>query len=115
MRWYDRDFDAYGTYVPLDEVIGEVDVAMMLRVQCERHEGKSLLDYNLYHESHGLTEARAQRMPHRSIIMHPAPVNRDVEIADSLVTAPQSRIVTQMKNGVFARMAILEAVMNGKR
>ena len=54
-------------------------------------------------------------MKSHAIIMHPAPVNRDVEIADSLVTDSRSRIVTQMKNGVFARMAILEAVMNGKR
>ena len=115
MRWYDRDFDQYGTYLPLDEVIDEVDVAMMLRVQFERHHGKSLLDYNMYHQNYGLTEERAQHMKRNAIIMHPAPVNRDVEIADRLVTAPQSRIVTQMKNGVFARMAILEAVMNGKR
>ena len=46
--------------------------------------------------------------------MHPAPVNRDVEIADSLVEAPKSRIVAQMQNGVFVRMAILEAILRGK-
>ena len=49
-----------------------------------------------------------------AIIMHPAPVNRDVELADSLVECRRSRIVTQMKNGVFARMAILEAIVNGR-
>ncbi|OOL58286.1 hypothetical protein B1P97_11140, partial [Enterococcus faecium] len=49
-----------------------------------------------------------------AIIMHPAPVNRDVELADSLVEGLQSRIVQQMSNGVFVRMAILEAVLNGK-
>ena len=47
-------------------------------------------------------------------IMHPAPVNRDVEIADSLVEAPKARIVAQMQNGVFVRMAIIEAILNGK-
>jgi aspartate carbamoyltransferase catalytic subunit len=50
----------------------------------------------------------------KAIIMHPAPVNRDVEIADSLVESLQSRIVPQMTNGVYIRMAILEAVLNGK-
>ena len=40
--------------------------------------------------------------------MHPAPVNRDVEIADSLVEAPKARIVAQMQNGVFVRMAIID-------
>ena len=47
--------------------------------------------------------------------MHPAPVNRDVEIADSLVESPQSRIVQQMSNGVYTRMAILEAILAGKK
>lgn len=115
IEWYDSSFDAYGTYVSLDHIIQEVDVIMLLRVQFERHEHKTFLDYKNYHESYGLTETRAQLMKPHAIIMHPAPVNRDVEIADSLVTDSRSRIVTQMKNGVFARMAILEAVMNGKR
>ncbi len=44
--------------------------------------------------------------------MHPAPVNRDVEIADHLVEAPKC-IVEQMTNGVFVRMAIIEAVLKG--
>ena len=46
--------------------------------------------------------------------MHPAPVNRDVELADSLVEGMQSRIITQMSNGVYMRMAILEAVLTGR-
>lgn len=115
IEWYHPAFDAYGTYVSLDQIINEVDVIMLLRVQCERHANKSFVDYKNYHESYGLTEARANMMKPHAIIMHPAPVNRDVEIADSLVTDPRSRIVTQMKNGVFARMAILEAVIKGKR
>ncbi len=43
--------------------------------------------------------------------MHPAPVNRDVEIADSLVEAEKSRIFEQMKNGMFMRQAILEFII----
>ncbi len=43
-----------------------------------------------------------------SIIMHPAPVNRDVEIADSLVECERSRIFKQMQNGVYIRMAVLK-------
>lgn len=46
-----------------------------------------------------------------AIIMHPAPVNRDVELEGSLVECPRSRIVQQMSNGVYTRMAILEAVL----
>ncbi|EMV4815629.1 aspartate carbamoyltransferase, partial [Listeria monocytogenes] len=64
-----------------------------------------------YHEKFGLTEDRAKKLKEDAIIMHPSPVNRDVEIADSLVESEKSRIVTQMTNGVFIRMAILEAIL----
>ena len=53
-------------------------------------------------------------MKEKAIIMHPAPVNRDVELADELVESYQSRITQQMTNGVFMRMAILEAILQGK-
>jgi aspartate carbamoyltransferase catalytic subunit len=46
-----------------------------------------------------------------SIIMHPAPVNRDVEIADELVECDKSRIFRQMENGVFVRMAIMTSML----
>ena len=113
--WYDSSFDLYGQYVPIDDIIDQVDVIMLLRVQFERHETKSYSEVKVYHENYGLTIGRAHQMAPHAIIMHPAPVNRDVEIADCLVTSPQSRIVHQMKNGLYARMAILEAIMNGKR
>ena len=67
-----------------------------------------------YHAQHGLTQERYDRMKDTAILMHPAPVNRDVEIADHLVEAPKSRIVEQMTNGVFVRMAIIEAVLKGR-
>ena len=67
-----------------------------------------------YHRLHGLTQERYDRMKDTAILMHPAPVNRDVEIADHLVEAPKSRIVEQMTNGVFVRMAIIEAVLKGR-
>lgn len=113
-EWYSEEFDVYGKHVPIDEIIGEVDVLMLLRVQHERHDGKGSFSKKDYHKLHGLTTERYKKLKSSAIIMHPAPVNRDVEIADQLVEAPQSRIVTQMRNGVFVRMAILEAILNGK-
>lgn len=113
-EWYAAEFDVYGHHVDLDDVIEEVDVVMLLRVQHERHDGKGSFSKDDYHQRFGLNQARYQRLKERAILMHPAPVNRDVEIADSLVEAPKSRIVAQMSNGVFVRMAILEAVLAGK-
>jgi aspartate carbamoyltransferase catalytic subunit len=49
-----------------------------------------------------------------SIIMHPAPVNRGVEIADCLVECERSRIFKQMENGVYVRMAVLKEVLEGR-
>ena len=113
-EWYDESFDVYGTYRPLDELVPEVDVMMLLRVQHERHDGQESFSKEEYHQKYGLTIERGKQLKEKAIIMHPAPVNRDVEIADSLVESLQSRIVPQMTNGVYIRMAILEAVLNGK-
>lgn len=113
-QWYDETFDVYGTYLPLDELINKMDVLMMLRVQHERHDPNESFSKEEYHKKFGLTSGRAKQMKDRAIIMHPAPVNRDVEIADSLVEGLQSRIIRQMTNGVYVRMAILEAILQGK-
>ncbi|WP_261998296.1 aspartate carbamoyltransferase catalytic subunit [Enterococcus faecalis] len=113
-EWYDHQFDVYGQYVPLDEIVEKVDVMMLLRVQHERHDGKESFSKEGYHLEYGLTNERATRLQQHAIIMHPAPVNRDVELADELVESLQSRIVAQMSNGVFMRMAILEAILHGK-
>ena len=50
-------------------------------------------------------------MKHNAIIMHPAPINRGVEIDGDLVECERSRIFKQMENGVFARMAIIKYVL----
>ncbi|CPW18549.1 Aspartate carbamoyltransferase [Mycobacteroides abscessus] len=113
-EWYDHQFDVYGQYVPLDEIVEKVDVMMLLRVQHERHDGKESFSKEGYHLEYGLTNERATRLQKHAIIMHPAPVNRDVELADELVESLQSRIVAQMSNGVFMRTAILEAILHGK-
>ncbi|MGX7058905.1 aspartate carbamoyltransferase catalytic subunit [Vagococcus humatus] len=113
-EWYDPKFEAYGHYLPLDELVEEVDVMMMLRVQHERHDGGTSFSKESYHQQYGLTNERAAHLKPQTIIMHPAPVNRDVELADALVECPKSRIVQQMHNGVYMRMAILEAILEGK-
>ena len=110
-EWFDASYNEFGTYLPLDELVEEVDVMMMLRVQHERHEYYGNFSKEKYLATYGLTEERESKMKPDAIIMHPAPVNRDVELEGSLVECPRSRIVQQMSNGVYTRMAILEAVL----
>lgn len=108
--WYSSDFDQYGEKAKFDEIIHDVDVVMLLRVQHERHESNIGFTQSDYHQAYGLTNERYTKLNDTCIIMHPAPVNRDSEIANECVESEKSRIVEQMRNGVFMRMAILEAI-----
>lgn len=94
-------------YVTIDEAI-QADVVMMLRVQLERHDSSMFKSVDNYRESYGLTVERAAKMGSHAIIMHPAPVNRGVEIDSELVEAANSKIFPQMANGVPIRMAVIE-------
>ncbi|PID00106.1 MULTISPECIES: aspartate carbamoyltransferase catalytic subunit [unclassified Sporosarcina] len=106
------EFDSVDNW---DEVIETSDVVMLLRVQHERHNTEMAYTKAAYHEQYGLTIERAARMKKGAIIMHPAPVNRDVEIADSLIESPQSRIFKQVENGVYIRAAVLELILKGRK
>jgi aspartate carbamoyltransferase catalytic subunit len=96
-----------------DDLLPKVDVIMMLRIQLERHSNLNLNEVS-YNSEYGLTIRRLGMLNNNAIVLHPGPFNRGVEIADSIVEHPKSRIFKQMKNGVFARMAILESVL-GRR
>lgn len=91
----------------LDEVIEEMDIIMLLRVQHERHDNGMSLTKEEYHQQYGLTVEREKRMKDGAIIMHPAPFNRGVEIANEVVECERSRIFKQMENGVYVRMSVL--------
>lgn len=101
------------TYEWTDELL-QSDVIMLLRVQHERHDGKMTFTKEEYHDKYGLTVERAKKMKDHAIIMHPAPINRGVEIDGCLIECEKSRIFKQMENGVYVRMAVLEAILNGR-
>jgi aspartate carbamoyltransferase catalytic subunit len=95
----------------VDDVLEEADAIMMLRIQRERIGPGSIASDKEYRRFWGLDAARAARLRPGAIVMHPAPMNRGVEIADSVADGPRSVIFEQMGNGVFVRMAcLLEAV-----
>lgn len=110
-EWQDRT----DHFVPIDQAVREADVVMLLRIQHERHDGQMGITKEEYHQAYGLTLERERLMKPSSIIMHPAPVNRGVEIANELVECNRSRIFTQMKNGVFVRMAVLKRALEQKK
>ena len=106
--------DNSAKYIPFDEAIKTMDVIMLLRVQFERHSESMSMTVEEYHEKYGLSTKRVDEMLPHAIIMHPAPVNRGVEIADEVVECAKSRIYKQMTNGVYIRMAAISFAMEGK-
>lgn len=113
-KWFHQENIIYQNFKELDLLIPEIDVLMLLRIQHERHENQSLFSAKEYLQKYGLTKQREQRMKNTAILMHPAPVNRGVEIDNDIVECPRSRIFKQMENGVFARMAILKNSLEQK-
>lgn len=105
------ELSEYASYVSIDEAL-KADVVMMLRVQLERHEKGMIKSAEDYRREYGLTVERAERLAPHAIIMHPAPVNRGVEIDSELVEHPRSKIFTQMQHGVPIRMAVLERALS---
>lgn len=110
-KW--RDASLPYSYLSMDEAVEWCDVLMLLRVQHERHSSseKNSLDF---HKQFGLTIEREKKMKKDAIILHPAPVNRGVEIADELVECERSKIFKQMENGVAIRMAIINRLLSMK-
>lgn len=113
-EWFDEGSLMNGTYREIDGLIPEIDVLMLLRIQHERHHQKIKYSPEEYLRKYGLTKELEQKMKPSAIIMHPAPVNRNVEIDSDLVECSRSRIFKQMENGVFARMAILKNILEQK-
>ncbi|MGP4068181.1 aspartate carbamoyltransferase catalytic subunit [Halobacillus sp. B29] len=109
-EWKDETFSH--RYITMDEAVEQCDVLMLLRIQHERHEQKTF--DSSYLKDHGLTKERESRMKDDAIILHPAPVNRGVEIDAELVESKKSRIFRQMTNGVTIRMAIIQALLKGE-
>ncbi len=90
-----------------DEVIDELDICYMLRMQRERQRQALVPSLREFHAEFGLDVGRADRLGDDVLIMHPGPVNRGVEIAGAVVDRPNAVITEQVTNGVAVRMAVL--------
>jgi aspartate carbamoyltransferase catalytic subunit len=91
----------------LDAVLPKLDVVYLLRLQHERMTEALLPSLREYTATYGLTRDRARLLTEGSLIMHPGPVNRGVEVAAEVADQPSSVITRQVANGVAVRMAVL--------
>jgi aspartate carbamoyltransferase catalytic subunit len=91
----------------LDEVLGDIDVCYLLRMQSERMTEALVPSLREYTALYGLTSERADLLGPDTLIMHPGPMNRGVEIASEVADRPNAVITEQVANGVAVRMAVL--------
>lgn len=101
------------TYLNLDDALSaNFDVVMMLRIQQERMNSAFLTGKTEYSELFGLTESRFDKLSAKTLVMHPGPMNRGVEIASRVADTSQSLIREQVTNGVALRMAVLYRLLS---
>lgn len=98
--------DGLDVYSNIDEAIVNVDVIMLLRVQKERMKSNVIKSNEDYHKKYGMNIKRFERKP-ELVIMHPGPVNYGVELDMEVIKYPNCLIQTQVKYGVYIRMAVL--------
>jgi aspartate carbamoyltransferase catalytic subunit len=106
---------AWGVQVSYDveSVLPKLDVCYMLRVQKERQRQQYFPSVREYSRLFGLTRARVEMLPTESLIMHPGPMNRGVEIDSDVADLPNSVIEEQVTNGIAIRMALLYLLLGG--
>jgi len=91
----------------LDDVIEELDVINMLRIQFERLGSNPFPSKREYSRFFGLTHERMKKAKKDIIVIHPGPMNRGLEIESSVADGPNSLILQQVTNGISIRMAVL--------
>lgn len=90
-----------------DSVVGDLDVVYLLRMQRERMDQNLVPSLREYTDRFGLTVGRAARLAPDSVVMHPGPMNRGIEIAGDVAESSRSLVLDQVRNGVAVRMAVL--------
>ena len=94
-------------------MLPSLDAVMMLRVQQERMSDLFFPNAREYSRYFGLNRDRMLMMKQNSIVMHPGPMNRGLEISAEVADSARSVITEQVTNGVSVRMAILYVLLAG--
>ncbi|OIP43818.1 aspartate carbamoyltransferase [Candidatus Desantisbacteria bacterium CG2_30_40_21] len=95
------------------EAVRDADVIMLLRLQLERQKTSMFPTIREYAEFYGLQESHLQAAKSDVLIMHPGPINRDIEISGAIADGQHSCILEQVTNGIAVRMAVLYLVSMG--
>ncbi len=113
------DADRLGVtlFTDLDLAIAWADSAIVLRLQLERATGGYLPSLEEYSVHYGLTDERLERIQKHLLVLHPGPINREIEISNNVADRIQppgyskSMLLEQVTNGVAVRMAVLKTLL----
>lgn len=99
----------------LSEAVSGADAVMTLRLQLERMNSAYLPSLEEYRATYQINAKIMRLAKENAVVMHPGPINRDLEIEGELADSKQSLILDQVKNGVPVRMAVLYHLLIGKK
>ncbi len=114
-RMFSQDLagPAISHFSTLNDGLQEVDVIIALRIQKERMQNAEIPNFEEYFQQYGLKTDNLKYAKQNAIVLHPGPINREIDIASAVADGPQSVILQQISNGVAIRMAVLEwALLN---
>lgn len=97
----------------LDEELPGADVVMTLRLQLERQQAGLFPSLREYSQVYGMNRERLEKTGNNTLILHPGPMNRGVEISSEVANSPNAVIEEQVTNGVAVRMALMYLLMGG--
>ena len=105
-KYESNDFKQYNTVA---EIVDEVDIIMSLRSQLERHNLTYFESLNEYAKDYCITK---ELMGNKNILLlHPGPVNRNIDITDEMLKDPRCKVLQQVTNGVAIRAAVLQKLI----
>jgi len=106
---FKAETDEFKQYDNISEVIDNIDIVMSLRTQLERHHEVYFQSLNEYAKDYCITK---ETFGNRDLLLlHPGPVNRNVDISDEMLLDPRCKVLRQVKNGVAVRMAVLKKLV----
>ncbi|MDX1554649.1 MAG: aspartate carbamoyltransferase catalytic subunit [Xanthomonadales bacterium] len=104
---------ALSRFERLEDALPGANAIMMLRIQKERISSAEIPAAAEYHRQWGLRPEHLELAEPECRVLHPGPMNRGVEIASEVADGPNSLIRTQVRNGLFLRMALLQCLLQG--
>ncbi len=107
--------EATGVHVchRLEEALVDADVIYALRIQLERQEAALFPSIREYIRLYRIDTRSLQAAPQHAFVMHPGPINRDLELSTTVADGPRSVVLEQVTNGVAVRMAVMHLLVNG--